>query len=149
MIETNGIGAIRKLDYVIILCDDIPKMKEFYSDLFGFTVEEETKHWVAYRLGGLFLGLRKRGRFYDGVAGPDASASMQISFRVPPADVDRAWNRLEAKGVYVIEPPTNQDWTHRTLFFRDPENNILEIFADIHPDDTLPAPSGVHLIKDP
>lgn len=146
MTGNDGIGAIRSMDYVIILCDDLARMKRFYTDIFGFRTEEESKHWTAFRVGTLFLGLRTRGRPYDGSAIPKGSAAMQLSFRVPPADVDLAYLALKAKDVDVIEAPANQDWPHRTLFFRDPENNILEIFADIHPNDTMPAPSGRHLV---
>lgn len=49
----------------------------------------------------------------------------------------------------MVEKPTNQDWPHRTLFFRDPENNIIEIYADIHPDDTLLTASPVHRLATP
>lgn len=146
MTENAGIGAIRSMDYVIVLCDDLARMKRFYTDIFNFRIEEESKHWIAFRVGTLFLGLRPRGRPYDGPAIPDTSAAMQLSFRVPPADVDLAYQALKAKEVDVIEAPANQDWPHRTLFFRDPENNVLEIFADIHPDDTIPTPTGRHLV---
>ncbi len=148
MNENSGLGAIRSMDYVIVLCDDLDGMKRFYSDIFDFRIEEETEHWIAFRVGTLFLGLRSRGRSYDGPAIPDTSAAMQLSFRVPPADVDLAYRALKASNVDVIEAPTNQDWPHRTLFFRDPENNILEIFADIHTDDTAPVPSGRHLVAE-
>ena len=147
MNEFSGFGAIRSLDYAIILCDDFGKMKQFYSEVFGFCLEEEKDHSAYYRVGALYLGLRTRGRFYDGASVPDNSASIQLSFRVPPADVDKAYAFLASKNVNVIEGPTNQDWPHRTLFFRDPENNVLEIFADIHLDETLPRPSGQHLIE--
>lgn len=30
-----------------------------------------------------------------------------------------------------IDASTDQDFGHRTLFFRDPEANIVEIFAEI------------------
>ena len=147
MIARTGLGAIRSMDYVILLCDDLALMKQFYIGVFDFVPEEESEHWVAFRVGNLFLGLRPRGRPYDGPVIPAASAATQLSFRVPPADVDAAFSDLSAKGIKVIEKPTNQDWPHRTLFFRDPENNILEIFADIHPDDTIAAPSGQHLLQ--
>lgn len=145
MTENAGLAAIRSVDYVILLCDDLEKMKHFYSDVFGFQIEdEEDGHWVGFRVGGLFLGLRPRGRSYDGPATPAASAQVQLSFRVPPADVDIAYRTLAEKGLSVIEPPTNQDWPHRTLFFQDPENNILEIYADIHPRETASESSGLH-----
>jgi catechol-2,3-dioxygenase len=33
--------------------------------------------------------------------------------------------------VKILEPPQDKDYGHRTLFFKDPEGNILEIYADI------------------
>jgi catechol 2,3-dioxygenase-like lactoylglutathione lyase family enzyme len=146
----TGIGAIRSLDYVFILCDDLDRMTAFYRDLFRFEVQEETPgRMIEFRVGSLFLGLRARGRSYDGVGAPEGSASIQLSFRVPPSDVDAAYDVLKARDIDVIEPPTNQEWPHRTLYFRDPENNILEIFADIAEGDTLDAPSGKHALVRP
>ena len=149
MQHNTGFDAVRSLDYVILLCDDLEQMKAFYERLFAFQVEEDVPDvMVFFRVGTLFLGLRRRGRPYDGPAVPADAASIQISFRVPPADVDIAYQKLRDQGVEVIEEPTNQDWCHRTLFFRDPENNVIEVFADIHPRDTLQAPSGAHLLAD-
>ena len=145
MLKQCGFGAVRSLGYVIILCDDFDLMKEFYAGLFDFQVEDEQAGlWMGFRVGSLFLGLRPRGRSYDGPKTAGSSASVQLSFQVPPADVDLAYDTLVDRGIDVIEGPANQDWNHRTLFFTDPENNIIEIYADIHPDDTSPEPSGVH-----
>lgn len=147
MNELSGFRAIRSVGYVIILCDDLNRMKAFYKDIFNFEIEEQEEgHWIAFRVGSQFLGLRPRGRSYDGPPVPAGSASVQVSFRVPPADVDIAFQTLQEKGVDIIEPPTNQDFPHRTLFFRDPENNAIEIFADIHPRDSAPESSGVHRV---
>jgi catechol 2,3-dioxygenase-like lactoylglutathione lyase family enzyme len=30
-----------------------------------------------------------------------------------------------------VAPATDQPWGHRTLFFRDPDGNLLEIYADL------------------
>ena len=42
-------------------------------------------------------------------------------------------NRWEliSNEVETLEEPRQQDWGHKTLFFKDPEGNILEIYADI------------------
>ena len=141
----TGLGAIRSMDYVILLCDDIEKMKRFYLNVFDFELEDEKPGiWVGFRVGSLYLGLRPRGRKYDGLQFPETSAAVQLSFRVPPADVDAAFEDLKEKGVEAIERPTNQDWAHRTLFLHDPEYNIIEIYADIHPRETASSPTGNH-----
>ena len=143
----TGLAAIRSLDYVILLCEDFKKMERFYRDVFSFQIEDEQPGiWVGFRVGTLFLALRPRGRKYDGPRMSDTSATIQLSFRVPPADVDAAYRELREKGVNVIEEPTNQDWPHRTLFVRDPENNIIEIFADIHPREMAASPTGAHAL---
>lgn len=147
MNDNSGLGAIRKIDYVFILCDDLDKMKRFYVDVFNFHIEEEDEgQWTVFRVGSMFLTLRASGRSYDGPKIPEKSVRIQVSFSVPPADVDIAYETLKAKGVKFIEEPTDQDFTHRTCFFNDPENNILEVFADIHPRDTLATTSGLHRV---
>ncbi|MEH2486529.1 catechol 2,3-dioxygenase-like lactoylglutathione lyase family enzyme [Bradyrhizobium sp. AZCC 2230] len=38
---------------------------------------------------------------------------------------------LVRQGVALLSPPTNQPFGHRTLFFRDPDGNLLEVYAEI------------------
>jgi catechol 2,3-dioxygenase-like lactoylglutathione lyase family enzyme len=38
---------------------------------------------------------------------------------------------LAAKGVALISPLTDHPFGHRTIFFRDPDGNVIEIFAEI------------------
>jgi catechol 2,3-dioxygenase-like lactoylglutathione lyase family enzyme len=59
------------------------------------------------------------------------AAAVQLAFRVPPPAVDACHAELVAKGVPILRSPTDlPDWRHRTLFFRDPEDNIIEIYAE-------------------
>ena len=82
------------------------------------------------QVGSVLLTLRKRGRRYDGGKLPD-SAGVQLAFRVSPAEVETCYIELREKQVEIIDPPADQDYGHRTLFFKDPDGNILEIYADL------------------
>jgi len=62
---------------------------------------------------------------------PAGALSLQLAFRVAPAGVDQWAEALREKGVAIEMEPTDQSWGHRTLFFRDPDGNVLEIYADI------------------
>ena len=64
-------------------------------------------------------------------APPPGALSLQLAFRVAPSDVDRCAAELIAAGVEIELPPTDQPWGHRTLFFRDTDGNVIEIYADI------------------
>jgi catechol 2,3-dioxygenase-like lactoylglutathione lyase family enzyme len=68
---------------------------------------------------------------FDDPAPPRGALSAQLAFRVPLEAVDECATELTSAGVTLVSPPTDQPWGHRTLFFRDPDGNVLEIFADI------------------
>jgi predicted enzyme related to lactoylglutathione lyase len=62
---------------------------------------------------------------------PAGTASLQLAFKVPVADVDRCAEELTRKGATMLSPPTNLPFGHRALFFRDPDGNLLEIYAEL------------------
>jgi uncharacterized glyoxalase superfamily protein PhnB len=82
-------------------------------------------------VGSVFLALRKRTRAYDGCGAGPGSPGVQIAFLVSPDDVDACHRQLVEKGVTILDPPNNQPWGHRTVYFSDPEGNILELYAEI------------------
>ncbi len=121
---------LHTLDYVILLCEDVATMKSFYHEVLGFPIERDWEDWIELRAAAVLLTLRKRGRPYDGPI-PQGSAGVQLAFRVAPSEVERWYFELLEKKVEILEPPRDRDYGHRTLFFKDPEGNILEIYADI------------------
>ena len=125
--------AVQQLTYVIILCDDLVTMKAFYRDLFAFPVDSESETSLALRAGSVLLGLRQRTRGYDGVGVRAELPGVQIAFLVSPPEVDQCYAELVAKGVTILEPPTDQPRGHRTVYFADPEGNMLEVYAEIPP----------------
>ena len=121
---------IRNLDYVILLCEEIQPMRVFYHNVLGFQIYRGNEEWVEMNVGATLLTLRKRGRPYDGAKFPD-SAGVQLAFRVTPDEVNECHQELLQKQIEILDPPRDMDYGHRTLFFKDPEGNILEIYADI------------------
>ena len=123
--------AVLQLTYVIVLCDDMVRMKAFYRDLFDFAVDSESETSLALRAGSVLLGLRQRTRGYDGQGVRPELPGVQIAFLVSPPEVDLCYEQLVTKGVKILEPPTDQPRGHRTVYFADPEGNMLEIYAEI------------------
>lgn len=128
-----SLRQIRNLDYAILLCVKMEETRAFYRDVMKFPIETDHERWVSFRVGTTMLTLRPRG---PGVVGDDGqsvpgSAAIQLAFRVPPSAVDACHAELVARGVPIVRGPTDlPDWRHRTLFFRDPEDNIIEIYAE-------------------
>jgi catechol 2,3-dioxygenase-like lactoylglutathione lyase family enzyme len=127
------LSSVQHLTYVIILCEDMERMKAFYRDLFTFEVDSESPTSLALRAGSVLLGLRQRTRGYDGSGVRKELPGVQIAFLVEREEVDSCYEQLVAKGVEILEPPTDQPRGHRTVYFADPEGNMLEIYAEIEP----------------
>ncbi len=123
--------AVQQLNYVIVLCDDLVRMKAFYRELLAFPVDSESETSLALRAGSVLLGLRQRTRDYDGQGVRPEAPGVQLAFLVSPAEVDQCYQQLVAKGVTIVDPPTDQPRGHRTVYFTDPEGNLLEVYAEI------------------
>jgi glyoxylase I family protein len=122
--------TIRNLDYVVLLCDDMASMKTFYQYTMGFPIYRDWDDWLELQVGATLLTLPPRGRWYDGVHTQE-SAGVQLAFRVAPDDLHSCFEELNRQGVTILQPPQDGGYGHLTFFFKDPENNILEIYADV------------------
>ena len=130
-----GIGSIRNIDYVVLLCEDLVRARQFYLDVMKFRLERESPRWVSFHVGSGLLCLRPRsleGVFQDGPGAPSGSASVQLAFRVAPPEIDEIQAELAAAGVDLMGPPCDiPAWGHRAIFFRDPDGNVIEIYAEV------------------
>jgi catechol 2,3-dioxygenase-like lactoylglutathione lyase family enzyme len=124
--------SIRAIDYTVIIVRDMAAMRRFYEEILRFSLTRElSPGWIECQIGGNTLALARPSRTAKDAPTPAGSASLQLAFRVAADDVDRCADELVRHGVDLLEPPTNQAFGHRTLFFRDPDGNLLEVYAEI------------------
>jgi catechol 2,3-dioxygenase-like lactoylglutathione lyase family enzyme len=130
----SAFAAIRAVDYTVIFARDMAAMRAFYEGVLGFRlVRELTPDWIEYQVGPNTLTLARPTRTAADAPVPRGTASLQLAFRMSPTEVDRCADELVRRGIGLLEPPTDQAWGHRTAFFRDPDGNLLEVYADIQP----------------
>jgi catechol 2,3-dioxygenase-like lactoylglutathione lyase family enzyme len=128
----SAFRAIQAIDYTVIFVRDMAAMRRFYEDVLGFQVQRElSPGWIEYRVGENTLTLARPSRTAADAPIPRGSASLQLAFRVSAPEVDQCAEELVRQSIDLLSPPTDQVFGHRTLFFRDPDGNLLEVYAEI------------------
>ena len=124
--------AINGIDYTVILTRDMDAMRWFYEEVMQFTLSRElSAGWIEYQIGRNTFVLSQPGRTADDAPIPTGTAALQLAFKVSQDQVDACATELTRQNVPIMSPPTDHDFGHRTLFFRDPDGNLLEIYAEI------------------
>ena len=130
--SNSAFEGIRAIDYTVIFVRDMVAMRRFYEDVLGFPMLRElSPGWVEYRVGNNTLALARPSLTAADAPTPKGNASLQLAFKVSAPEVDQCADELVRMGVNLLSPPTDQTFGHRTLFFRDPDGNLLEVFAEI------------------
>jgi len=128
----QALSQIRQIDYTVIFARDLAAMRQFYEEVMEFPLLRVlSERWIEYRVGATTLALTVHGGRFDDPPPAQGTLSLQLAFRVPPQAVADCALVLEAKGVALVSPLTDHPWGHRTIFFRDPDGNVLEIYAEI------------------
>jgi catechol 2,3-dioxygenase-like lactoylglutathione lyase family enzyme len=122
---------------IMVLADDLPAMLRFYRDILGFKPLNELDDTVEFEHAGVRFTLRARltmaqatrhPSYRSGRAGQAFALALEVG---APAEVDRVYADLLARGAAPVCPPADLPWGRRSAFFGDPEGNIHEVFASL------------------
>lgn len=114
-----------------VVTDDVAGMAAFYARLIGTSVVLND-YYVEVPTGALSVGFSKC-RFTECSGAGDAdrrvvpSGVMILDFRVD--DVDSELGRIDQLGVEWVLKPTTQPWGNRSMVFRDPEGNLVNVYS--------------------
>jgi catechol 2,3-dioxygenase-like lactoylglutathione lyase family enzyme len=116
-----------------IVTDDVEGLAGFYARLLGVPVALN-EYYVEIDAGPASVGFSRR-RFTEykepDQGQPDRGRPRRdeiiLDFLVD--DVDAEYPRVAALGVDWVLPPTTQPWGNRSMVFRDPAGNLVNVFS--------------------
>lgn len=122
MIKFNGICIVTR---------DVRRLHDFYRDVLQVESEGDDV-FAALPIEGATLSLFAEQAMEQMAPGCMESAGYggyTLEFEVD--DVDVEYERLKKMDVPIVKPPTTQPWGWRSVWFRDPDGNIVNFCANV------------------
>jgi len=113
-----------------IITDDVERLTAFYERITGQSAERTGDVFAQFRADGLFLAIgstRTVAMLEPGSVTPGSNRSVLVEFLVD--DVDQEFERLRADIDEIVLEPTTMPWGNRSLLFRDPDGNLVNLFS--------------------
>jgi len=109
--------------------DDVPGLAAFYARLVR-TTAALNDYYVEVQAGPASVGFsRRRFTEYTGdlASGPRGTGAFILDFQADDADAE--YPRIAALGVDWVMRPATQPWGNRSMIFRDPQGNLINVFS--------------------
>jgi predicted enzyme related to lactoylglutathione lyase len=119
---------------VRVITADIKRLVGFYERVTGVTATWFTGDFAEIGTAAATLAVgstRTVALFGEGAARAAANQSVIIEFLVE--DVDQAYRDLAGVTGEVVQAPTTMPWGNRSLLFRDPDGNLVNLFTPVTP----------------
>jgi catechol 2,3-dioxygenase-like lactoylglutathione lyase family enzyme len=115
-----------------LITNDVKGLTAFYQHVLDSEPHFTGENYVEFRTGAGILAIfaaQAQERYIPGSAKAGQNSSAILEFRV--GDVDAQYAALRDFVKTWVKPPTNQPWGTRSIYFRDPDGNLIDFFAPI------------------
>lgn len=115
-----------------IITDDVDTLVAFYERVTGATVARLHPLFAEVRTDTGTLAIASSATIPllgENAAAPRANRSVILDLLVD--DVDAVYTRLQGVVETFVNDPTNMPWGNRSLLFRDPDGNLVNVFTPI------------------
>jgi lactoylglutathione lyase len=117
---------------ITLFVEDEQRAKAFYGEAFDLAPIFEDENSVVFKLDNTLLNLlvsREAPELIAPAVVADAGSRFQLTIWVD--DADAACETLAARGVELLNGPTNREWGMRTAAFSDPDGHVWEIAQEL------------------
>lgn len=121
--------TINRLDHLVLTVADIPVTCAFYQDILGMDVITFGENRKALVFGNQKINLHQQGREIEPKAAQPSPGSADLCFIADTA-IELVMAELIQKGIPVIEGIVDRSGATgriRSVYFRDPDQNLIEI----------------------
>jgi uncharacterized glyoxalase superfamily protein PhnB len=117
-----------------LISNNVKELVKFYTSVLGRNAQITGDDYAEFRTGIGVLAIfsaQAQDRYIPGSAAAGQNRGVVLEFRV--ADVDREYRRLQDVVKTWVKPPTTQPWRTRSVYFRDPDGNLVDFYSQPPP----------------
>jgi catechol 2,3-dioxygenase-like lactoylglutathione lyase family enzyme len=116
---------------ICLVTRDVLRIRRFYAAILQVEAEGDDTFTRLSTQGAALSIFTEEGmeRMAPGSMQDSGYGRYTLEFEVE--DVDREFERLKTLDVIFVKPPTTQTWGRRSVWFRDPDGNIINFFASV------------------
>ncbi len=116
---------------VCLITRDVRHLREFYEQVLRVKAEGDDNFATFPAIGAELSIFSVEGTEQMAPGSMRAAGTGSYSLEFQVEDVDAEYERLGAMGVPVVKPPTTQPWGLRSVWFRDPDGNLVNCFMRV------------------
>ena len=116
---------------ICLVTKDVIKLREFYQSILQAEAEgDDTFTTIPTQATELSIFTEEgMERMAPGSMQNSGCGRYTLEFEVE--DVDKEYERLKTMDIIFVKLPTTQAWGRRSVWFRDPDGNIINFFAKV------------------
>jgi catechol 2,3-dioxygenase-like lactoylglutathione lyase family enzyme len=112
-----------------LITKDVPRLVDFYSHVLRIPANATGNDYAEFRTAGVLaiFSADAQEKYIPGSTQAGSNKSIILEFEVK--DVDQEYARLQKIVKDWVKPPTTQPWGTRSIYFRDPDGNLIDFYA--------------------
>jgi uncharacterized glyoxalase superfamily protein PhnB len=126
----SGVNGVPKLMHACLVTKNVNQLVQFYEPILAIKAERSGEDYAEFRTGIGVLALFSEAaqeNYIPGSVEPASNKSVILEFQV--TDVDKEYVRLQSFVKTWVKPPTTQPWGTRSIYFRDPDGNLVDFYV--------------------
>ena len=113
-----------------LITKNVAQLTDFYTQVLQITAKKSGAEYAEFPTGVGVLAIfsdEAQEKYIPHSAQPAQNKSAILEFQV--SDVDLEYARLRSTVTDWVKPPTTQPWGTRSIYFRDPDGNLIDFYA--------------------
>ncbi len=127
-----GLSRIPTLVNTCVITKNVNQLVEFYEPILGLKAKRSGDDYAEFPTGVGVLAIFSADAQEKYIPGStEASKNKSVILEFGVADVDQEYRSLQSLVKTWVKPPTTQPWGTRSIYFRDPDGNLVDFYAPL------------------